>query len=119
MGIPMQKVDRLLVRILLAGRHGPAVSSAAFWQYSFVIVASDGYFLERSRGVACTSLSPLPSAMIVSTSAALILFAFAVYFWVLKLKNLAKWRVSPSGLARCVSVDAVACAKCSTCGMVL
>ena len=47
MGIPMQKVDRLLVRILLAGRHGSAVSSAAFWQYSFVIVASDGYFLER------------------------------------------------------------------------
>ena len=59
-------------------RNGPAVSSAAFSQYSFVIVASDGYFLERSRGVACASLSPFPSAMIVSTSAALILFAFAV-----------------------------------------
>ena len=61
MGIPMQKVDRLLVRILLAGRHGPAVSSAAFWQYSFVIVASDGYFLERffpRRGLLVLAAAP-------------------------------------------------------------
>ena len=82
-----------------------APASAVFWQYSFVAVASDG-FLERSRGVACTSLSPLPSGHDCLHVCSIDPFCFCCRnFLVLRLDDLAKWQDIESDAAHCQHVS--------------